>query len=119
MSLLLLLRPRNVDVVVPPTEDLPLPPTSNTARHREVPPPVPANFLASTARIYFRATQPQLLLVPTAQGGTVRLAGKQPEWEMLLESRAKKTEVVYRAVRDERDLDELVALAYFLTRDPQ
>jgi hypothetical protein len=59
-----------------------------------------------------------LLLVPTAKGGTVRLAAAGADWEMRLESEAKKESepVIYRAARDERDLDELVEAAYLLTR---
>lgn len=118
MSLLVLFRPRATGVVTPPIEDLPLAPTTNTARHKIIEPPRREYFLADTARIYLRATQPQLLLVPTAKGGTVRLSSKPPDWEMALESQASRTPILYRATRDDRDFDELVQLAYLLTREP-
>lgn len=119
MSLLLLLRPHGQGAgVTPPPEDLPLPSTSNTARHKQIEPPRYERLLGATARIYLRATQPDLLLVPTAKGGTVRLSSKPPDWEMALESQAGKTPILYRATRDDRYFDELVRLAYLLTRDP-
>jgi len=46
----------------------------------------------------------------------VRLAAAGADWEMRLESEAKKEPMTYRATRDERDLDELVEAAYLLTR---
>lgn len=117
MSLLLLFRPRAAAVVTPPSQELPPPSTANAARHKLIEPPRREFFLADTARIYLRATQPQLLLVPTAKGGTVRISSKPPDWEMALESQAGKTPILYRATRDDRDFDELVQLAYLVTRD--
>lgn len=117
MSLLLLFRPRATAVVTPPSQELPPPSTANAARHKLIEPPRREFFLADTARIYLRATQPQLLLVPTAKGGTVRISSKPPDWEMALESQAGKTPILYRATRDDRDFDELVQLAYLVTRD--
>jgi len=116
VSLLLLLKPRASAVVTPaPSADLPFS-TTNTARHKQIQPPRLHRFRAGTARILVRACQPALLLVPTAQGGTVRLSAAGADWEMRLESEAKKEPLTYRAARDERDLDELVEAAYLLTR---
>lgn len=117
MSLLLLFKPRRHGVVTPPP-DLPLPTPGRTARHKPIAPPRVERFFAGTARILLRSYQPELLLVPTAKGGTVRLSAGLAEWEQRLESSAKHDpkEVSYRAARDDRDFDELVQTAYLLTR---
>lgn len=114
MSLLLLFKPRATATT--PEPETPAPAITNAGRHKPIPPPGLERFRAGTASIYLRATQPQLLLVSNFRSARFRFGSSTAALEQHLESQAAKQQLVYRAARDERDLDELVEAAYLLSR---
>lgn len=118
MSLLLLLKPKKTGsvVVTPPAETLPPPGPGS----KKIPPPQIERFLAGTAQIFLFANRPDIILVPTAKGGTVIVRGAPADWEQHLAIMAgTPPEISYRAVKDERvddDFHDAVLAAFLLSR---